>query len=159
MGEVLKKWLKYKNDPGLREETVLNLMVASSILNGYYEKIFEKFGITATQYNVLRILKGAYPEGHPRCEIDLRMIERASDITRLTDRLEAMGYVKRMKSGKDRRMSITMITKAGLNLLDRITPVIVNSHKETTRNLSDRECKLLSELLEKIYGDKIQEII
>src|SRR5512140_3127714 len=95
MGEVLKRWLKMNRQPSAREEVSLNLGVASNILKNRFEKMLAPFRITGTQYNVLRILKGVHPEGHPRCEIMHRMVERAPDITRLIDRLEKQGLVLR----------------------------------------------------------------
>ena len=92
MSEILKRTLKMNRTPTAREEVGLNLAVAFSFLKTRFENIIEPFGITASQYNVLRILKGA-PEGHPRCEIIVRMIDRAPDITRLIDRLEKSGLV------------------------------------------------------------------
>ncbi|MCX7878857.1 MAG: MarR family transcriptional regulator [Ignavibacteria bacterium] len=155
MGEYLKKWLKTNKEIPLREEVILNLNVASSILKGEFDKIMSGSSISATQYNVLRILKGVYPEGHPRCEIDARLIDRASDVTRIIDRLEKMGLVKRVKSKGDRRMSVTKITHHGIKLVDKITPKIQQQHNVSTKNLTDEECRILSELLEKLYKDLI----
>jgi DNA-binding MarR family transcriptional regulator len=134
----------------------LNLRIASSVIYGRFEKIIEpKFNITETQYNVLRILKGVYPNGHARCEIASRMIERASDITRIIDRLEKQGLVKRDRTTKDRRISITRITKKGLKVVNDIKPLIENEHKLITKNLTENECKELSRLTEKLYKNLI----
>ena len=155
MGEALQKILKMKKKPPLREELELNIGVAASVMRERFEKAIEPFGITVSQYNVLRILKGVYPNGHPRCEIMLRMIDRAPDITRLVDRLEKMGLVKRERDGEDRRMSISVITAKGLKLIEQIQPLIDNTHKSTTKDLSDKECGELSRLIEKLYAHLI----
>ena len=153
MGEVLKIRLKQKKDIPVREELDLNLQIAANILDSRFEKLISKFGITAPQYNVLRILKGVSPEGHPRCEIASRMLEIAPDITRLIDRLEKQGLVVRDRTKEDRRMSITKITAKGLKLVDEIQPHIEDEHKKATKNLSNDECRELSRLVEKLYDN------
>jgi DNA-binding MarR family transcriptional regulator len=151
MGEILKKRLKMNKVVLAREELSLNLKVASSMLSNRMDKLISGYGITASQYNVLRILKGVYPVGHPRCEIALRMIETAPDITRLIDRLEKQGLVTRDRTQQDRRMSITKLTEKGLNLVDEIKPIMDREHKNATKNLTEEECRKLSYLLEKMY--------
>jgi len=144
LGKILNNWLKSTKEIPLREELDLNIRVASTLLEGKFDIIAGKYGITISQYNVLRILKGVYPNGHARCDLSVRMIERAPDITRLIDRLEKQGLVERDRTEIDRRMSITRITKKGIKLVE-------NEHKKITRNLSDDECRQLSNLLEKYY--------
>ena len=151
MGEILKKRLKMKKDVPAREEVSLNLKVASSMLSNRMDKLIAGYGITGSQYNVLRILKGVYPDGHPRCEIAVRMIEIAPDITRLIDRLEKQGLVTRDRTQEDRRMSITKLTEKGLKLVEEIKPIIDKEHKNATKNLTEDECRKLSYLLEKMY--------
>ncbi len=153
MGEVLRTRLKMKNDPPLREELILNLTIAANTLENSFDGFISKFGITGPQYNVLRILKGIYPEGHPRCEIASRMLEIAPDITRLIDRLEKQGLVVRDRSDKDRRMSVTRITAKGLKLTEEINPHIEKEHKKATEHLTGTECRELSRLIEKLYKD------
>ncbi|MBN8584848.1 MAG: MarR family transcriptional regulator [Ignavibacteria bacterium] len=155
MGEALKKWLKLSKNLEPREEVDLNLRVAVSLLDTGFNKLMESFNITGAQYNVLRILKGVYPEGHARCEIATRMVERASDITRIIDRLEKQELVQRDRTSEDRRMSITKITKKGIELLDKINPYLTKEHLESTKELSEEECLQLSALLEKLYEKKM----
>jgi len=155
MGEILKKRLKQKKEMPLREEVELNIRVASALMEGNLDSMISQFGITGAQYNVLRILKGVYPEGHPRCEIAKRMIDKAPDITRLIDRLEKQELVKRDRTKEDRRMSITRITARGLKLMDEIAPFVEETHKEITKNLTNDECRELSRLIEKLYKDRI----
>src|SRR5258705_12427220 len=120
MGRVLKHRLKLGRDPGPGQEAILNLLVAAGHLRTRLDRICEAQEITTGQYNVLRILRGARREGFARCEIALRMVERAPDVTRLIDRLEAQGLVERDRSGGDRRRSVSKITDRGLRLLERI---------------------------------------
>ena len=155
MGEALKKWLKMTKELELREEVDLNLRVAVTLLDERFDKIISPFKITPAQYNVLRILKGVHPEGHARCEIATRMIERASDITRIIDRLEKQNLVVRDRTNEDRRISITRITEKGIELVEKLKPLVEKEHKENTKGLTDDECMQLSVLLEKLYKDKI----
>ncbi len=155
MGEALKKWLKMSKELELREEVDLNLRVAVTLLDERFDKIISPFNITPAQYNVLRILKGVHPEGHARCEIATRMIERASDITRIIDRLEKQNLVVRDRTNEDRRISITRITEKGIELVDKLKPLVGKEHFENTKGLTDDECRQLSILLEKLYKDKI----
>ncbi len=155
MGESLKKWLKLSKNLDPREEVDLNLRVAVSLLDTGFNKLMDSYNITGAQYNVLRILKGVYPEGHARCEIATRMVERASDITRIIDRLEKQGLVQRDRTSEDRRMSITKITKKGIELLEKISPHLTKEHLESTKDLSVEECLQLSALLEKLYTNKM----
>lgn len=155
MGEALKKWLKMKKDLPCREEVGLNLRVAESLINIGVEKLLSGYGVTGAQYNVLRILNGVWPEGHARCEIATRMIEPASDITRIIDRLEKQELVVRDRNAEDRRVSVTRITEKGRSLLEQLNPLVLRSSEESTKALNDEECKELSRLLEKLYSDKI----
>ncbi|MCS6808776.1 MAG: MarR family transcriptional regulator, partial [Bacteroidota bacterium] len=79
-------------------EAVTHLLVAADALRQRFDKVCGEYGITYTQYSILRILEKAYPNGYPRCEIMMRMIERAPDTTRLLDRLEHQGLVERVRS-------------------------------------------------------------
>lgn len=155
MGEALKKWLKMSKDLPVREEVGLNLRVAVNLVDSKFDKLFESYGITTAQYNVLRILKGVYPNGHARCEIASRMIERASDITRIIDRLEKQDLVERDRTNEDRRISITRITEKGIEVLNKLNKTVEQKHNEFTNNLNEQECRQLSALLEKLYENEI----
>ena len=144
-----------KREPPVYEEALLNLYVAAHLIKDESEKICAKFGITTGQYNVLRILNGVYPEGHPRCEIMTRMIERAPDITRLIDRLEKQELVERDRTDEDRRKSITKITGKGIELLKKINPELGNLAKSLEKKITGKEAKNLSMYCEKLYADLI----
>jgi DNA-binding MarR family transcriptional regulator len=151
MGKVLKQWIKSAKEIPVRSELSLNLRVASNLIYNEFEKVTLERGITGTQYNVLRILKGVYPEGHARCGIAERMLDRASDITRIIDRLEKQGLAERDRTEKDRRISITKITEKGLKTVNELNPKVEKLNKSVTKNLNDEECRLLSDFLEKMY--------
>jgi DNA-binding MarR family transcriptional regulator len=135
------------------QEATLNILVCADYLQRRIEEVCNDHEITSAQYNVLRILRGVHPDGHPRCEIIGRMIQAAPDVTRLIDRLERAGLVERTRSAEDKRLSVTVITKTGLQLLKRMQPKIDAHEKEMAMYLSEAEAKTLSTLCEKIYTD------
>src|SRR5947209_20509192 len=100
MGKILNQWLKQSApmEPGL--EAMLNLFVSAKIVEADMEAMLAEFGITRRQYNVLRILRGVHPGGHPRTEIAKRVIEQAPDITRIMDRLQEQGMITRSRGKK-----------------------------------------------------------
>lgn len=151
MGEKLKQRLKQESFASLEQEVLLNLMVTANYIKSIHDTIFSEYDITISQYNVLRILKGAYPKGYPRFDIINRMIDPSPDVTRLIDRLIKAGYVERINSSSDKRLSISKITKKGLMLVDKLQPSINSMDKLINRSLTREESKKLSELCEKIY--------
>src|SRR5271166_4927192 len=120
MTEVLSRRLKQTEFSSPGQEALLSVLVAAASLNEGMDRVFISHKITRAQYNVLRILRGIYPQGHPRCEIACRMIDRAPDITRLLDRLETRRLVRRTRGSEDQRQTVTYITAKGLKLLDTI---------------------------------------
>ena len=140
-------------------EVILSLLVCADMIRNQLEKACLEFAITSNQYNILRILNGVYPEGHARCEISSRMLEKAPDITILIDGLVSLGYVERCKSEQDKRLSVTKISEQGRNILQEIFPKM----KETIRTLSnaytEEECRLFIQLCEKliVLDTKFQE--
>src|ERR1700736_4042378 len=152
MGDALRHRIQQTRFESLAQEALLNLLVAADHLRARTERLCSEFGISASQYNVLRILRGVHPAGHPRCEIARRMIERAPDVTRLIDRLEKRGWVERDRSERDRRLSISRITAAGLELLDAIGPRFEQVQRELEGRLQRQDCRELSRICEEIYG-------
>ena len=102
--------------------------------------------LSPTQYNVLRILRGAL-EGLPCGEIGQRMITRDPDITRLLDRLEKRGLIARWRDVKDRRMVLARITPEGLKMLDRLDEPVQDGHRTQLGHLGHGRLKALCELL------------
>lgn len=155
MGEALKQRLKQSKFESPEQEAFLNIIVTANFLRMRNDDILCKYGITTPLYNVLRILKGKYPEGYPRCDIISRMMEQAPDVTRLIDKLLKDGYVERFESESDRRLSLTRITEKGLALLEKIKPELDQMHRLISDSLTKEERKELSVLLEKIYAQSI----
>jgi len=92
------------------EEAFVGLQRTAALLEHALETALKPSGVTATQYNVLRILRGAGPQGLCRHEVGDRMVRRVPDVTRLLDRLEDMGLITRTRGGEDRRFVSTTIT-------------------------------------------------
>jgi len=153
MGDALRRRIRQNRFESPAQEALLNLMVAADHLRSRLEQVCSGFGLSASQYNVLRILRGVHPEGHPRCEIARRMLERAPDVTRLIDRLVKRGWVARDRCERDRRLSISRITAAGLELLERIGPSLEIVQRELAARVPQRDCRELSRICEEIYGE------
>lgn len=155
MSDALKAKIKQRADfDSPVGEAMLNLMVAADAVRTQLDRLFAAYDITTGQYNVLRILRGAGCEGHPRCEIAARMVERAPDITRLIDRLEKQKLVIRERSDEDRRQSVTRITEKGLEILDLIEPELYKFNDKIAQKLSIAEWIALTSICEKIYVEE-----
>ena len=149
MGETLRLRLGQSNFASDHHEALLGLMMAATTVIDAVDAVCQKHGVTRAQYNVLRILRGA-PEGHARCEIASRLIERAPDVTRMIDRLLQQGMIERRASDKDRRLSIAKITRKGLNLLDRMQPEVDEVTARLSSKLSSAEASELLRLCERL---------
>jgi DNA-binding MarR family transcriptional regulator len=104
----------------VEEEALLNVVRTSEFLQKRQAAFFKQFQLTPTQYNVLRILRGAGEEGVNCSQISERMLTTDPDITRMLDRLEARNLIQRHRSTRDRRAVIARITASGLALLESI---------------------------------------
>ena len=155
MSNALKAKIKQRTDfDSPAGEALLNLLAAADVYRGQMDHLFGTYEITSGQYNVLRILRGAGCDGHPRCEIAARMVERAPDITRLVDRLEKQKLVIRERSDEDRRQSVTRISEKGLELLDRIEPELIEFIGQISQKMSAAEWIALTSLCEKVYTEQ-----
>jgi DNA-binding MarR family transcriptional regulator len=130
----------------LEEAVFLELMRATDTLSRGLVRVLKGEGLSATQYNVLRILRGA-PEGLPCGEIASRMITRDPDVTRLLDRLEKRELIARSREAKDRRTVMTRITPGGLKLLVRLDEPVQAAHRKQLGHLGRERLRALAELL------------
>ena len=128
------------------EAAFLELMRTTDMLSRGFAPLLKAEDLSSTQYNVLRILRGA-PEGLPCGEIGTRMITRDPDITRLLDRLEKRGLVSRCRETKDRRMVLTRITDKGLELLARLDEPVQEVHRAQMGHLGRERLQELVELV------------
>jgi len=108
----------------LEEEALLNLLRTSDCLHRAFHRKTRDWGVTSTQYNVLRILRGAQPHGLTCSAIGARMITAEPDITRLLSRLKTLKFVRQQRDRHDRRVVWTQISETGLELLKEMDPVI-----------------------------------
>ncbi|MDB4882733.1 MAG: transcriptional regulator [Gemmatimonadetes bacterium] len=131
----------------LQEEAHLNVVRTASALADATEELLKRHGITGTQYNVLRILRGAEPDGLGRNELRDRMLTRMPDMTRLLDRMEDAGLVARTRDAVDRRLVLTRITKAGRRLVDELDTPVGDLHKNRLGHLTATQLRTLVELL------------
>lgn len=129
------------------EEAYLNLLRTTAHLGAEVAALFRAYGLSASAYNVLRILRGHHPQGLPSHQIGEQMVARVPDVTRLVDRLEKMGLAERVRTDHDRRVVIVRITKAGLDVLAKLDRPIAELHKKQLGHLTARELAELNRLL------------
>jgi len=132
----------------IAEEALLNLMRTADCLGRFVQRTTRQWGITSTQYNVLRILRGAHPNGLTCSGIGDRMITADPDITRLLARLKALKLLRQQRDKRDRRVVWTHISPAGLELLAEMDPEIQRSPVEMLGHLSQDELIEFVRLLE-----------
>jgi DNA-binding MarR family transcriptional regulator len=138
------------------EEVYLNLVRTCELINQQLAELFRSFGISPAQYNVLRILRGAGAAGLHCTEVGRRMISHDPDITRLFDRLESAGLVRRGRSAADRRLVVGFITEAGLEVLAKIDQPLFALHQRQFACLNSGQMDQLIELLENVWAESIQ---
>jgi DNA-binding MarR family transcriptional regulator len=132
------------------QEAVIALLRTTDRVRRLIAEQLAPFEVTPQQYNVLRILRGAGPEGLPTLEIADRMIEDAPGITRLIDRLEAKSMVSRERCPTDRRQVTCRIGKPGLKLLAEVDQMVAESDEILGAHLNKQELERLIALLDKI---------
>jgi DNA-binding MarR family transcriptional regulator len=132
----------------MEEEAVLNLMRTADFMHRAFHRKTRSWGVTSTQYNVLRILRGAQPVGLTCSAIGDRMITADPDITRLLSRLKALKLVRQLRDKHDRRVVWTQISPAGLQLLKEMDPVIQQLPVDLLGHLDRAELAELIRLLE-----------
>jgi DNA-binding MarR family transcriptional regulator len=139
----------------LEECLFLAILKTADALGQEAEQLVRSAGLTGTQYNVLRILRGARPTGLACRGIGDRMISHDPDMTRLLDRLEKRGLISRERQKDDRRVVKTHITPEGQEILKPLDHPMRELHKRQFRHMSVARLKMLSELLEEIRNRKL----
>ena len=129
------------------EEAFVSLQRTAAVLEHALECALKPSGITATQYNVLRILRGAGEPGLCRTEVGERMVRRVPDVTRLLDRLEDAGLIARARGGDDRRYVTTRITAKGLDVLATLDSTIVSFLEDHLGHVPPDQLQVLTDLL------------
>ena len=132
----------------LEDEAFVNLVRTADRLMAASAQVMKAWDISPTQYNVLRILRGAGGEGLCCGEVGERMITRDPDITRLLDRMESRGLVTRARDRKDRRVIAVRITGAGLRILEEMQPTLEEFAERHLGRLGPEKLRNLIDLLE-----------
>jgi DNA-binding MarR family transcriptional regulator len=131
----------------LEQEALLSIERTAAVLMHGFADSLKSHDITPTQYNVLRILRGAGTDGLCRNEIRDRLVAQVPDVTRLLDRMEESGLVARERAEQDRRLVTTRITAAGLALLKKLDGPVARTHARQLGHLSATQLKTLITLL------------
>jgi DNA-binding MarR family transcriptional regulator len=130
------------------QEATLNIIRTNDQFQNRFGRLFREHGLTSSQYNVLRILRG---EGKPMPSQDIaeRMIQVVPAMTGLIDRLEKLGLVRRDRCTEDRRVIFIELTDQGAAILQQLDEPVMEMHRSLVGHLSQTELKELSRLLEK----------
>ena len=143
----------------LEEEAFLNLARTHEFLQHRISEFFKQFQLTATQYNILRILRGAGDDGISCSQAAERMVTADPDITRLLDRLETRGLISRERSRDDRRVVMSRITPQGLDLLKTIDKPLTGFNKQSLGHLGHERLTQLIESLESIRQSAASSVV
>lgn len=144
------KSTKFKSEV---QKAGLNILYTAWWLKTIMSKELKEYGLTHEQYNVLRILKGRYPDQICVRDIACRMIEKNSNVPRIIDRLEVKKLVKRSTSAEDKRETVITITAAGINILE-ITTAQINKMYEATISMDETSAAALNGLLEQVRANE-----
>jgi len=142
------KQRKRKPFSSVAQEALLGLMRTTDLVRRQFAAFVEPHGITLQQFNVLRILRGGGAEGVPTLEVADRMVEQTPGITRLLDRLEAKGFVKRQRCEKDRRQHLCWITPKGAALLEKLDEPVIELGEQVIKGLNHEERLTLIRVLD-----------
>ncbi len=141
----------------LEDRLFIALLKAADSLALEIEQLMKNSGLTAVQYNVLRILRGAGPQGLACRQIGERMISHDPDMTRLLDRMEKRNLITRERQTDDRRVVRTRITRRGLDLLKTLDQPVRELHKRQFRHIAASRLKTLAALLEEVRTRKPEQ--
>ena len=151
----LKRELRQKRPfSGIQEEAVLALLRTADLVALPIAEVLRDAGLSLSQYNVLRILRGAGDTALPCGEISERMVRRDPDLTRLLDRLEARGLVTRSRGASDRRVVLASITPEGLALIDALDAPMEAKLRERLAHVPATRLRALVDLLEDVREER-----
>lgn len=148
VSRLQKELRQTKPFASLEQEVILNLFRTAEYIASLSAAVLKSAGLTPTQYNVLRILRGAGLEGLTCSDISSRMITKDSDITRLLDRLDKRGLIDRLRPAEDRRTVVARITKDGSKLLADLDRPVHESEVRIIGHLGRQRLEALRDLLE-----------
>jgi DNA-binding MarR family transcriptional regulator len=134
----------------LEEEASLNIVRTADVLMAKVTDVLKPYGLSGTQYNVLRILRGAGAAGATCKDVAGRMLTRDPDITRLMDRLEKRGLLTRDRAKEDRRFVTTRLTDAGLDMVNELDGPVEQLHRKQMKHMTADQLRSLIGLLEEV---------
>jgi DNA-binding MarR family transcriptional regulator len=134
----------------VEEEAFLSLARTAAAVEHRVARVLKPHGLTLTQYNVLRILRGAGAEGLCRNEVGERLVRKVPDVTRLLDRMEQTGLIARKRGATDRRYVTTGITDTGLRLVNALDDEVAAAQREQFAGITEGALREMIELLEKV---------
>ena len=146
-GKLQKELKQTKPFRALEEEVTLNVARTAEHLAAGIAEVLKVAELTPTQYNALRILRGAGAEGLSCSEISERMVTKDSDVTRLLDRLESRGLISRERPATNRRLVLARITQEGLRVLAELDEPVTENHRRQISHLGKERLRMLNELL------------
>ena len=149
-GKLAKEIQQTKPFASLEEEALLNLGRTYEQLQQRVGEVMRQYQISSTQYNMLRILRGAGSEGLTCSQASERMVTLDPDVTRLLDRLEARSLIRRDRSKEDRRVVVTQITPEGLELLGTLQAPLCGALHQNLGHLGEAKLRQLIDLLEEL---------
>jgi DNA-binding MarR family transcriptional regulator len=130
-----------------QQEAFLQLWRTYDRLKAIEDDLFAQHGLSAQQYNALRLLQAAHPQPVPTLALGSRLVSRAPDMTRLLDKLQERGLIQRERLADNRRVVAVSITSAGIDLLNRLAELVVRCHAKQLGHLSQRQLRQLTQLL------------
>lgn len=146
----LKKALHQDSFESLNQELVVGLLFAGGVIRDKLNAIFSEHGFLVQHYNVLRILKGAFPDVLYPADIKERMIEKGVDLTRLLYKLERLTFIERNVCPDNRRRVELKITPKGIKLLEVLKTEVLEIQQTVFKGFSEDELKMFSSLLNKM---------
>lgn len=132
------------------QEATVALLRTASVVGRALARVIEPWELSLAQYNALRIIRGAGTGGIPTLAIRERMIEEGTTITRILDKLEAAGFIRRERSTPDRRQVLCVATASGRKLLDELDPVVDAADEEAMASLDAAQVEQLIDLLDTV---------
>lgn len=148
----IDKDIKQASFRNVYQKAAINLIYTLGWIKDKTKPIFDAEDITAQQFNILRILRGSFPQPLSTLQIRERMLEKMSDTSRIVDRLITKGLVKKITCKSDRRLVDVIITDKGKKLLERLDSR-QDEMDNALSNLSEEDANILSDLLDKIRED------
>lgn len=138
------------NSNTLPRETYRNLIRVHERLTGDFAKLYREHGVSPAQFNVMRVLQDAPPEGAPCQYIGVHLLTKVPDVTRLIDRMVASDLVRRERSEKDRRIVLVNLTGKGREMCERLAEPVAQLQSDQLSNLTDDQVQMLNQTLQKM---------